>query len=113
MDLGSLFSGFGSVPPNTPNPPPNTAPGAFNSGSWIIILIILFIVFRYSNRFPGLFSNPFGQNPQYPPPGEPAEPDKNSKKHHKHKHHHKDESIPYPPPQPQGPFGMFGQPGMM
>lgn len=102
MDLGSLFSGLGFNPANSANPP-NTAQNTGSLSNWIIIIILLFVAFRYGNL------KSWFTPPAY---GAPVPPEYPGKKHHK-KHHkqHRTESefdYLYPGyPQFQGLFSQF------
>jgi hypothetical protein len=102
MDLGSLFSGLGFVPPNNPDPVPGTSANNNSLTNWIIIIIILVVAFRYGN-LKSWFSPPVYNNPN------PRE--RKHKKHHKHHKEDTDSNNPYPdyppPQQPQGFSGLF------
>lgn len=89
MDLGSLFSGLGFTPAGSSNPASGAATNTSHMGNWIIIIIMLIVVFRYSNLLPWFFP------PAYNTFNSPVEDDKELyKKHHKH---HKKKTIFYNP----------------
>lgn len=87
MDLASLFSGLGSNPAGSVNPP-NTTESTGSLSNWIFIIIILIVAFRYGN-FKSWFAPPPYSAP--PPPVYPG------KKHHKkhHRHHKKGSEFDY------------------